>query len=763
MTAVRPRGACVDCGLAKERTRAVAEGRVCMGCFADRRRRRCPTCGEFRPPARREPGTACALCQTRSEAAGVLAGHRDVIVAAVVAVDPDVAPDAVGELVERVTPHREQRRLLAAAVSVDVDWCAGSTVAPVAVERLIAGLCELGSTRFRMPCCGECGRVAHCVGRRPDGARLCKACDHRRRTVDCVICGRHRPVGGVLSDGTRVCGPCRRSHPERLEPCSDCGQPGIVHRRRDDGRAICPRCYMRRARALEEVPGLIATCIDCGRHGFCIGVTTGEPRCPRCHPSRTAPCARCGQTRRVAVVWAAGPHCNRCRQQILDSSGTCEACGQVRRIDPRNTDGRRVCSPCAGLEPLSTCTTCGTEARLWNRGQCDACTLGRRLDALFAGAPADVAVQLAPLRTALSVDGSHRTTLEWLTRSLGLIAQLFDGTVAVSHGALDAVDSRPGEHLRHLLVTAGILPARNEPLARLERWLAEQLAGIDNAEDRHFIDTFATWQVLRRCRQRAERIGATASTTAARRTIRAAIELLVWLRARQRPLAKVNQADVDLWVATGPPARRAARQFLAWAHSRRLAPKVSIAAQRVPLPASTLTAEQLQAFVHRLATDASLPTVDRAAGLLVALYGQPATRLARLRVSDVTITGDTVGLRLGRHKVDLPAVLGGLVATLLAERRGPARTGNPATSEWLFPGGQPGRPLTPSWLAARIAAHGLPVASLRTAALLELAGELPAAFLADLLGISAGTAVRWTQAAGGEWANYAAVRARSTR
>jgi hypothetical protein len=45
------------------------------------------------------------------------------------------------------------------------------------------------------------------------------------------------------------------------------------------------------------------------------------------------------------------------------------------------------------------------------------------------------------------------------TRSLGLIAQLFGGTVAGSHGALDAVDSRPGEHLRHLLVTAGILPA----------------------------------------------------------------------------------------------------------------------------------------------------------------------------------------------------------------------------------------------------------------------------------------------------------------
>ena len=37
---------------------------------------------------------------------------------------------------------------------------------------------------------------------------------------------------------------------------------------------------------------------------------------------------------------AAGPHCDGCRQQVLDSCGTCGQCHQTRRIDPRNTDGR---------------------------------------------------------------------------------------------------------------------------------------------------------------------------------------------------------------------------------------------------------------------------------------------------------------------------------------------------------------------------------------------------------------------------------------
>lgn len=66
-------------------------------------------------------------------------------------------------------------------------------------------------------------------------------------------------------------------------------------------------------------------------------------------------------------------------------------------------------------------------------------------------------------------------------------------------------------------------------------------------------------------------------------------------------------------------------------------------------------------------------------------------------------------------------------------------------------------------LAARITSHGLPLAGLCPAALLELPAELPAAFLADLLGISVRTAMRWTQSAAGDWASYAAARTRASR
>lgn len=175
-----------------------------------------------------------------------------------------------------------------------------------------------------------------------------------------------------------------------------------------------------------------------------------------------------------------------------------------------------------------------------------------------------------------------------------------------------------------------------------------------------------------------------------------------------------------------------------------------IATRPSRLPPTTITAEQLQTVVHRLATDASLPATERAGGLLVALYGQTATRLVRLRVHDVSVDGDAVQLRLGRHCVELTSVLGTLVVGLVADRRGSLRVGASPDSRWLFPGGRPGRPLTGDWLAARIAAHGLPVAAMCNAALGELGAQLPAAFLADLLGISTRSAVRWTQAAGGE-------------
>lgn len=79
--------------------------------------------------------------------------------------------------------------------------------------------------------------------------------------------------------------------------------------------------------------------------------------------------------------------------------------------------------------------------------------------------------------------------------------------------------------------------------------------------------------------------------------------------------------------------------------------------------------------------------------------------------------------------------------------------------QWLFPGGRAGHPISSSHLSKRLAAIGVDVRAARNGAMLQLAGEVPAVVLADLLSISVNTAVKWVRVASGDWSNYAADRA----
>lgn len=54
--------------------------------------------------------------------------------------------------------------------------------------------------------------------------------------------------------------------------------------------------------------------------------------------------------------------------------------------------------------------------------------------------------------------------------------------------------------------------------------------------------------------------------------------------------------------------------------------------------------------------------------------------------------------------------------------------------------------------------HSIPGRAAHNAAALQLAKTLPAAILADLLGVHEATAEDWTQLAGSDWARYAATR-----
>jgi hypothetical protein len=133
-------------------------------------------------------------------------------------------------------------------------------------------------------------------------------------------------------------------------------------------------------------------------------------------------------------------------------------------------------------------------------------------------------------------------------------------------------------------------------------------------------------------------------------------------------------------------------------------------------------------------------------------------RCSLLRRLDELLRDDTgtIHPRLQALPIVLPEPLDALVLQLLASRRGHAALGDQGTSRWLFPGGQPGQPISACRLAGRLRQLGLRPGPARSTALFGLATELPAALLARLLGIHISVAVAWQRASSGDWTAYAA-------
>ena len=104
----------------------------------------------------------------------------------------------------------------------------------------------------------------------------------------------------------------------------------------------------------------------------------------------------------------------------------------------------------------------------------------------------------------------------------------------------------------------------------------------------------------------------------------------------------------------------------------------------------------------------------------------------------------------------MPPGVDELVRGLLLGRGKAAYDNRP--TRWLFPGGNPGRPVTAQGLPTRLRSIGLQVLAGRNTALIHLAGEIPAAVLASILGLNPNTAVEWSKIAGRDWSEYVSLR-----
>ncbi|MGH7744381.1 MAG: hypothetical protein ACREQ5_06105, partial [Candidatus Dormibacteria bacterium] len=296
---------------------------------------------------------------------------------------------------------------------------------------------------------------------------------------------------------------------------------------------------------------------------------------------------------------------------------------------------------------------------------------------------------------------------------------------------------------------------RDEGLARLEAWVATLLTGVEQPEHRRLLHTYATWRVLRRLRHRAAQNTTAPTPTGYPRTqLLVATRFLAWLDQTGPPLARCRQRDIDTWLAKGP-AGYPVRDFLSWAAEHHHCPALLVPALERTTGATT-NADTRWALVARLLHDNTLQLTDRVAGAFLLCYGQQLSRIAVMTTEQVHRHDNVVSLRFGAHDLTVPEPLSVLLTDLIDIGRSHLGVGSPTTSPWLFPGHLPGRPITPARLGERLRALGIQALPGRRATLLQLAAEVPAAVLAELLHLTPGTATRWTRDAGGDWSRYAA-------
>ena len=191
-----------------------------------------------------------------------------------------------------------------------------------------------------------------------------------------------------------------------------------------------------------------------------------------------------------------------------------------------------------------------------------------------------------------------------------------------------------------------------------------------------------------------------------------------------------------------------------WANRHKLT-NLQFPATRWHGPSRAIDTEARWHQARRLLHEDTIKPADKVAGLLLLLYAQTPAAISRLTLEHLDTT-DQLRLRFGREPLVLPEPISELVRTLASTRRGHAALGDQGISPWLFPGGQPGRPISAYQLAQRLRKIGIRPAQARSTALFSLAAELPAAILARLLGIHIKVAVQWQHAAAGDWTTYAA-------
>jgi ribosomal protein L40E len=647
-------------------------------------------------------------------------------------------------------------------------------------------VCQSCRQDLRREVCVRCGRLARVNAREADGP-VCNRCylrDPKRHEI-CRGCGEAHRVAYRDAEGQPWCAPC---YPRTQRGCAGCGRVRSTTAYTDDG-PVCDTCYKRdhqprrrcggcgklrtiKLRATDTSPDLctvcylgpIDICAGCGQRRPRRHRRDGQPLCERCYQQPPRRCDFCGRQAPITALWSTGAVCKGCYPRIRSQPIRCPGCRQDRILTGVDEQGRAVCGQCAGNSPAYLCTHCGQSADGFVRGMCSRCSLHQRVEELLAGPDGQIPAHLQPIAWRLQEARNAKSALTWLERSsaVPILVDLAHHDGPLSHNLLDGYPrSRYTNMIRLALVHSGALPERVELLEQVDTWLDQFLTDKPSHHVR-LVRPFAQWVVLRRARQRVRRQPFTeGSASWARQQIRAAADFLGWLDQHGIALADLDQHTMDQWLDHGGGQHYTVRYFLIWARRHRLV----LQAVRVPrrqhkTPEQRIGDDEHWNHLRRCLHDTALPVRVRVAGALLLLYGQPISRIVRISTNHLTHRGDDTYLTINRRPLLLPQPIAALINDLSQTATPKSQiAGRGSPSPLLFPGQLPGQHLSVGYLVRELNQHGIRTRAARNTALLDLASELPAAILADLLGMHINTATRWVKKTRRDWTSYLAARA----
>lgn len=444
--------------------------------------------------------------------------------------------------------------------------------------------------------------------------------------------------------------------------------------------------------------------------------------------------------------------CGYCYQQAKRTRGTC-ACGHVGVL-PGRVDGQPACRTCAGIILNVDCVGCGAEDELYREGLCWSCTLGRTVDRLLANPETGtIAEPLVPLAAALKSMKRANSGLTWIRQKhvTDFLRQLAIHP-EITHESIDTLPrSRTRDYVRGLLVEHGVLARRDETKVRYQEWAQAALDRLTDETNRAIIDRYVRWHHLRRMNQMETVPHGTSLRS--KQTVTVAINFLNWLHERQTPLEDLQQADLDAWVAGGPTTRLIADRFLNWAIDNRLARRgLTLPRHRRGTSKKLSSAAQDVALAEVVDGD-SLTTRDRAAAILVLVFGQQLEDVVALTWDDVVVTDELVTITMGSFAIALNDPLDRPWRDLKSNPDHDQTAAHP-NSGWVFRGHSPGQHINAMSLRDRLRRQLFSTRAARLGALHELTKLGPVAIIAEALGYSPKTIETHATASGADYARY---------